>query len=235
MESPLAHKADSALVVVVVGVENQSLQGRVIVALGRRHKLDDGFQHIPAVEAGLGGNHGRFGSVQTDHILDFLLHFLGAGGDQVDLVDDGHGFQIVLQRHIHIGQRLGLDALGGIHHQQRALAGRQRTADLIAEVHMAGGVDQVQGVGLAVLGLVLHAHRLGLDGDAALPFQFHGVQNLIHHLPLLENACHFQQAVGKGALAVVDVGDDAKVTNMGKAFVAHQRRPLLALWIHPSS
>ena len=38
---------------------------------------------------------------------------------------------------IGVGQRLGLDALGGVHHQNGPFAGRQGTGDLVVEVHMA--------------------------------------------------------------------------------------------------
>jgi len=183
---------------------------------------DDGFQHVAAVFAGFGGDHRRVGGVQSDHFFDLVLDLFGLGAGQVDLVDDRHGLQIMLQRHIDVGQCLGLDALRRVHHQKRALAGRQRPADLVAEVHMAGGVDQIEDVGLPVLGLVLHAHGLGLDGDAALPFQLHGVQNLLRHLPLFKHARHFQQAVRQRALAVVDMGNNTEIANMGQPFLVVQ-------------
>ena len=183
---------------------------------------DDGFQNVAAVFARLGGDQRRVGGVQADHFLDLVLDLLRLGAGQVDLVDDRHGFQIVLQRHVYVGQRLRLDALRRVHHQQRAFAGRQCPADLIAEVHMAGGVDQVEDVSLSVLGLILHAHGLRLDGDAALPFQFHGVQNLLRHLPLLKHARHFQQAVRQRALAVVDMGNNTEIANMGQPFLVVQ-------------
>jgi multidrug efflux pump subunit AcrA (membrane-fusion protein) len=76
-------------------------------------------------------------------------------------------------RLIDVGQRLGLDALRGVDHQQRAFAGGQRAADLIGEVDVAGRVHQVEDIGLAVLGLVVEAHGLRLDGDAALALDIH--------------------------------------------------------------
>jgi len=38
---------------------------------------------------------------------------------------------------------LGLNALGGIDNKERSLAGVERTGDLIVEVDVTGGVDQV--------------------------------------------------------------------------------------------
>ena len=186
--------------------------------------LDDRLQHVPAVFTRLGRNHRRLGGVQPDDVLNFLFYLFGLCGRKIDLVDDGDGFQIVLQRHVDVGQGLRLDALRGVHHQQRTLARGQSPADLVAEVHMTGGIDQVQSVGFAVQRRVLHAHSLGFDGDAALALQLHGVENLIHHLALFKNTRHLQQAVGQRALAVVDVGDDAEVADMAQP-VCVQKNP----------
>ena len=49
---------------------------------------------------------------------------------QVNLVEDHDDLQLVLERKVHVGQRLSLHALGSIHNQQAALAGRQGPADL---------------------------------------------------------------------------------------------------------
>jgi len=53
-----------------------------------------------------------------------------------------------------------------------------------------------------------------LDGDAALPLQVHGVQNLIGHFALGERPCSFQEPIGQRRLAVVDMGDDGKIAYM---------------------
>ncbi len=113
---------------------------------------------------------------------------------------------------ISIGQRLRLDALRGVHHQQSALAGGQRARDLVAEVHVAGSVDQVELVGVAVVRLVHHAHGVGLDGDAALALQVHVVQDLRLHLAACHRAGQLQQTVAQRRLSVVDVGDDGEVS-----------------------
>ena len=117
-----------------------------------------------------------------DHILDLLLDPLGLGGGQVDLVEDRHDLQPGIDRLIDIGQGLGLDALAGIHHQQRAFAGGQAARHFIAEVHMAGRVHQIEDIVLAVGGLVIQPHGLGLDGDAALALDIHGIEHLVLHL-----------------------------------------------------
>ena len=110
---------------------------------------------------------------EADDILDLLGDALGLGAGQVDLVDDRDDGQVVLERQVDVGQRLRLDALGGVDDQDRALAGGQAARDLVGEVDVAGRVDQVQLVLLAVCGGVAHAHGLRLDGDALLALEVH--------------------------------------------------------------
>ena len=73
---------------------------------------------------------------------------------------------------------------------------------------MARGVDEVEVVGLAVVGLVVHPDGPGLDGDAPLPLQLHIVQQLGLHLPLLHRAADLDHAVGQRGFAVVDMGNN---------------------------
>ena len=119
----------------------------------------------------------------------------------------------MIQGQVYIGQGLGLDALRRVHHQYGAVAGCQGAADLIVEVHMAGGVYQVQDILLPVTGLVHGADGLGLDGDAPLPLQIHIVQHLGLHLPAGQQACVLDDAVGQGGFAVVYVRYDAEISD----------------------
>ena len=64
------------------------------------------------------------------------------------------------ERQVAVGQGLGLDPPGGADQQDHALAGGQRPAHLVAEVHVARRVDEVQDVSLHP------GARLELDGDA---------------------------------------------------------------------
>ena len=143
-----------------------------------------------------------------------MLDPLRIGGRQIDLVHHRQDLQIVLHGQVGVGQSLGLHALGGIHHQDRAFAGRQRTGNLRVEVHMTRGIDEVQLVVLTVLGRIGQVHGPGFDGDAVLLFQFHIIQQLVSHLALTDGIALFQQAIRQGGLAVVDVGNDGKITDM---------------------
>ena len=81
---------------------------------------------------------------------------------------------------------------------------------------MAGSIDQIEGVGLAVIGSIGKGSSGGLNGNATLFLQFHGVQHLLSPDTLVNGVAFLQQPVGQGRLAVVDVGNDGEITNFGK-------------------
>ncbi len=143
---------DHAAVGVVLGVEDQGAQRVVRIALRRRQLCDDRLQHVVDADALLGrAEHGLEG-VEPEVGVDLLAHPLDVGRGEVDLVDDRHDLEVVLEGEVEVGDGLRLDALGGVDEQQRPLAGHQRAAHLVGEVDVAGGVDQVELVVLAVLG-----------------------------------------------------------------------------------
>ncbi len=78
---------------------------------------------------------------------------------------------------------------------------------------MTRGVDESQGIGLAVQGLELERDALGLDGDAPLPLDGIGVQHLLFHLARFQASAELEEAVGERGFAVVDVGDDGEITD----------------------
>jgi hypothetical protein len=56
---------------------------------------------------------------------------------------------------------------------------------------------------------------LALDRDAALALDVHPVQVLGAHLPRPDDAGQLQHAVGQRGLAVIDVRDNAEITDHG--------------------
>ena len=145
-----ADEDDDAEVGVVPAVDQHRLQRRVAVALGGRDLVDDRLEHFLDADAGLGAGEHRFGGVEADDVLDLGADLLGLGGGEVDLVDDRDDLVVVLDRLVDVGERLRLDPLRGVDHQQRAFAGGEAAADLVGEVDVAGRVHQVELVGLAV-------------------------------------------------------------------------------------
>ena len=121
--------------------------------------------------------------LQADGAFDLTNHALRIGAGQIDFVDDGNDLVVVVQRQVGVGQRLRLHALGGVHHQQRALACRQAARDLVGKVHVAGRINQIQLVGFPIPRLVENPHGTGFDGDATLPLEVHVVEHLLAKFP----------------------------------------------------
>ncbi len=146
--------------------------------------MDDGFQNFVDADALLGAGQHRVARIEADDGFNLLADTLGLGRRQIDLVDHRNDFQVVVQRQIRIGQRLRLHALRRVHHQQRALARLQAARNFVGEIDVAGRIDQVQLVHLAIVGAIVQAHGVRLDGDAALALQVHGIEHLLHHFAL---------------------------------------------------
>src|SRR4029079_10149918 len=127
------------------------------------------------------------------------------------------------------GMLRSVDALAGIDHQERAFAGGERAVDLVGEIDVAGRVDQVEDVVLAVARPIVEPDRLRLDGDAALALDIHRIEHLLDHLALLQAAGELDQPVGQRGLAMVDIGDDREIADVGYGGGRHGREitPLL--------
>ncbi len=213
---------DHPLEGIVVGIEDQRPRGMVNAIGGRwGHLLDDRFEDLVDARASLGRGRDHLIVEQPDELADFLRDTLGIGVGQVDLVDDRDDGKVMLQREVDIGHRLRFDPLGGVDDQQGAFAGGKRTAYFIGEINVARRVDQVEFVFLPVARVVGHPHGPGLDRDALLALQVHGVQHLVGQVALGHGAGALEEAIGQGGLPVVDVGDDAEVSDMGRGGVCH--------------
>ena len=208
-----AHERNDAEVIVEPGVDDQRLQAVRVAWFRRRNARDDRLEHFDHVEAGLGADRNRIGRVNADHGFDFFLDLVDVGGRQVDLVEHRHDLEAEFDRGVAVCDRLCLDALRGIDHEQGALAGRERAADFVAEVHVAGRVDKIELVNLAVARLIRQRHRLRLDRDAALALDRIGVEHLRLHLALLQAAADLDNAVGERGLAVIHMRDDGEIAN----------------------
>ena len=175
---------DNAAVGVIVAVKDERLKRRVLVAARRGDIRYDALEHRMDVFARFGRDARRVHARNTNNVLDLLRDALRLGGRQVDFVDDGRDLKVVLDRKIRIGKRLRLDALRRVDNQNRALARGKRTRHLVVEIDVAGGVDQIELIFLAVVGAVGQRHGARLDGDAAFALDVHIVENLVLHIAL---------------------------------------------------
>src|SRR5690606_1978319 len=126
--------------------------------------------------AGLPAREKRVVGGQANDVLDLTADLFRLGAGQVDLVDDRDDLEVVVDRQVGVGQRLGFHALRGIDQEQGAFAGRERTGDLVLEGDVSRRVDQVQVVRLTVAGLVVQPHGVRLEGNATLPLEVHAVE-----------------------------------------------------------
>ena len=81
---------------------------------------------------------------------------------------------------------------------------------------MARRIDQIQLVELTVIRAIVEAHGLRLDGNTALTLDIHGIEHLLLHLPRREPAAELDQTICQSGLAVIDMGDDGEVADVGK-------------------
>ena len=203
---------DHSAIGVELGVEDQRPRRGVRLSPRRRDPGDDRLQHLLDALARLGRDPQHLVGIAADQVGDLGRHPLRLGARQVDLVEHGNQLQPGLDRRVGVGDRLRLDALSGVDDQQRPLTGGEAARDLVGEIHVPRGVDQVQVVGLAVAGPVGDPNRLRLDRDPALALELHRVEEL---RPVLgaDGARQLEQPVGERRLAVVDVGDDREVAD----------------------
>src|ERR1700683_3842208 len=87
-----------------------------------------------------------------------------------------------------VGNRLRFHALACVHHQQSSFAGGQRARNFVRKIHVAGRVDQIQPVLVAISRGVMEADALRFDGDSALALEVHGIAHLRGHFALGERA-----------------------------------------------
>ena len=152
-----------------------------------------------------------------DDLVDAGIRAVGL----VDQQDDGElRFERLAQHEPGLRQR----TLARVDQQHHAIHHRQAALDLAAEVGVAGGVDDVDGhraVG-RVDALVADGGVLREDRDALLALEVVRVHGpLLHVLVRAEGVGLAQHGVDERRLAVVDVGDDRDVAQVGAGGGCH--------------
>ncbi len=93
------------------GVENQSLQRSLRIALGGGHSLYDGTQNVRHAYTGLAAGADHFRWIAAEQVYNLIFHLIGFRTVEVHFVDDRNYLQIIVNRHVEIRYGLGLDAL----------------------------------------------------------------------------------------------------------------------------
>jgi hypothetical protein len=230
LDPPVDQASDDQPAHVVVPVQRggAELQALVLVHLRRGHggqqRVEERDQRAAVVvEGALGDALARVGvdhwelelilvGVQVDEqVVHLVQHLSGARVLAVDLVDDHHRGEAGFQRLLEHEARLGQGALGRVDEQEDAVHQGEGALHLAAEVGVARGVDDVD-----LDPSVVHGGVLGHDRDALLPLEVDGVHDPLHHVLVgAEDAGLPEHGVHQGGLAVVDVGNDGDVADIG--------------------
>ncbi len=208
-----ADVVDHAAVGIVNGVKDERLERLAGVAFGGRDFIDNLVEHLFHVEARLGRNARNLVRIVTEQITHELGYMVGLCSRKVYFVQNRNDRKVVFDSEVEVRERLGFDTLACIHDENGAFASGEGSADFVSEVHVPRGVDHVQDVFFAVL-FVDHADGVCLDGNAAFAFQVHVIEELVHHFVLGDRLGQFNHSVGQGGFAVIDVGDNAKITDI---------------------
>jgi hypothetical protein len=156
-------------------------------------------------------------------LAQLLGHLRGVGALAVELVYEGDARDVVAAHLPVHGHGLRLDPGHAAQHQHRSVQHAQRALDLDREIDVPGRVDDVDAVVAPA-----RVGRGGLDRDAALALEVHGVHgradpvlalDLAH---LMDPARVEQDPLGQGGLPRVDVGADADVAEL---------REVVRMWI----
>ena len=170
-------------------------------------QVDDALERVLGADREL--DRERLGAQSLPHRLDRLGE-VGAGA--VHLVDVGDPRDAVLVGLAPDGLRLRLDAGDGVEDGDRPVQHAEGTLDLDREVHVAGGVDDVDAVALPLAG-----GGRGGDRDAALLLLLHPVHHggALVHLTHLVRATRVEEDALRGRrLTGVDVRHDPDVSGL---------------------
>ena len=181
------------------------------LALVEQHRV--GFQIVDAAEVRAVAKRpvARRGG-DAEHTLDLIEQIERVARRLIQLVDERQDRQPVRTADLEQLQRLRLDAFGRVEDHDHAVHGEQRAVGVLAEVLVAGRVQQRD-----VVPFEFELQRRGADRDPALLLHLHPVR---HGVPLclaaangssqLDRARIEQQLLGERRLSSVGVRDDGE-------------------------
>ena len=199
---------------------------RVVVELvvvgDAAHQVHHAFERAGLADGDLNGDSG---SAQA--LDDGVKAEVKVRADLVHLVDEAEARDVVFGGLPPDGFGLGFDAFLAVKDGHRAVENAEGAFDFDGEIDVAGRVDEIDVVHLAV-SRPEAARGGGLDGDAALLLFFHGVHDggaFMHFAHLVDLAGVIENPLGDGGLARVDVGGDADIADFGQV-ACHDDFPL---------
>ena len=117
---------DDAAVRVVFRVEDQRLEGSIRLSARRWNARHHSLEHLGDSDPLTRTGQQRIARIETHHLGDLAPHQIRVCRREIDLVDDRHDLEVVLDRLMGVRERLCLHALGRVDEEECALACRQR-------------------------------------------------------------------------------------------------------------
>ena len=168
------------------------------------HQVDDAFELIFLADGQLNSD-----GAGIEALADGVDGMFEVGAHLVHLVDEANARNTVLIGLAPNGFRLRLDSMHSIEHGAGAVEHAQRAFHLGGEVHVAGGVDDVDANVFPEAG-----RGRGGDSDAAFLLLRHPVHRRRAFMDLtnaVRASCIEQDALRGGGLTGIDVGHDADI------------------------
>ena len=116
--------------------------------------------------------------IDSDHIFYLFFYTLRLCAWKIDLVDNRHNVQIMIECQIYIRKCLCLNSLCRINNKNRSVAGRQTSGYLIVEIDVSRCINQVENILFSVICLIYSTDCLCFDRDSTLSLQIHVIENL---------------------------------------------------------
>ena len=114
---------DNAFIRIIEGIENQCLKRCIRISCRRRDLCHDLFQDLIYIKPCLCRDQWCILRFNSDHIFNLFDHTLRLCAWKIDLVDNRHDIQIMVQCQIYICQCLRFYALCRINDQDRSITG----------------------------------------------------------------------------------------------------------------
>ena len=194
---------NNALVAVIITVKDKCLQGCIGVALRCRNILYNLLHYRLNIYTHFCRNKGCVIGRNTYNVLDFILYHIRLCWRKVNLVDYRHNLQILFNCKIGVCKSLSLNALWCVNDKDCTFAGIKWAGNLIVEVHVTGGVNEIEGIGVSVLCLIIKTYSTCFYCNSTFTLKLHIIKELLLHITLCYRLCLLQNTVGKSRFAVV--------------------------------
>ena len=79
--------------------------------------------------------------------------------------------------------------MSNVDQKQGAFAGTEGFLYFIGEINMSWGINQIQDILLAVLSLIIKAHRGCFDRDTTFTLKVHIIKHLMMKLAFIDSTC----------------------------------------------